>query len=412
MKTWDWLLSTSLGRLVRHGAFELHYADRRVEHVGEAGAPPVVVVRLHDRRVARELVVHPSLGLGEAYVEGRLTVDDDRLYPFVDLLLDNLADRHHPWRDRLLGPLTRGRRRLAELNPPGRARQNAAHHYDLSDTLYELFLDADRQYSCAYFETPDQDLDSAQAAKRDLIARKLLLRPGHRVLDIGCGWGGLALHLARASGARVTGVTLAEHQLRVATERAARSQLTSTPEFRLEDYRRVEGTFDRIVSVGMFEHVGTPHYDTFFRTVHDRLADDGVALVHTIGRPHGPAPTEPWIAKYIFPGAAIPALSEIVPAVERAGLTLTDLEVWRLHYADTLLAWRRRFEANRDRIRALHDERFCRLWTYYLTISELGFRRGDLVVFQLQLARRQDAAPLTREYLLHRPRAAELRESA
>lgn len=398
MRFWDTLLSSFLRRFVRQGALVLHHADGRVEHFGEVGAAPSVV-RLNSDRVARTIVLNPSLGLGEAYVDGRLTVDGDKLYALLELLLVNLAKQRDTWHEPWLRPFRRIGRRLSEVNPPMRARRNASHHYDLPGALYELFLDPDRQYSCAYFTDPGQSLEAAQEAKKNLIAAKLLLRPGHRVLDIGCGWGGLALDLARRSGAHVTGITLSEQQYRTASERARDAGLARRPVFQLEDYRRVTGTFDRIVSVGMFEHVGTPHYGEFFQVVRNRLAQDGVALVHTIGRANGPAATEPWMARYIFPGAAMPALSEIMPAVERAGLILTDLEVWRLHYAATLRAWRERFEANRERIGAICDERFCRMWTYYLVTSELAFRHAGLVVFQLQLARRQDAVPLTRDYL-------------
>jgi len=398
MRFWEALLSSFLRRVVRQGTLVVRHANDRVEQFGEAGSASVTV-RLRDRRVARAIVLNPSLGLGEAYVDGRLTVDDDNLYGLLELLIVNLAMRGDAWHEPLLRPFRRAGRRLTQVNPPVRARRNASHHYDLSGALYELFLDPDRQYSCAYFTDPSQGLAAAQEAKKDLIAAKLLLKPGHRVLDIGCGWGGLALHLAKVFGAQVTGITLSEQQYRTASETAHDSGLPTRPVFQLEDYRQVSGTFDRIVSVGMFEHVGTPHYREFFEVVRNRLAHDGVALIHTIGRAHGPAATDPWIARYVFPGAVMPALSEIAPAVERAGLFLTDLEVWRLHYAATLRAWRERFEVNRQAVRALYDERFCRMWTYYFVASELAFRHAGLVVFQLQLAKRQDAVPLTRNYL-------------
>jgi cyclopropane-fatty-acyl-phospholipid synthase len=274
-----------------------------------------------------------------------------------------------------------------------------AHHYDLSGALYDLFLDADKQYSCAYFRDPGMTLEEAQAAKKALIAAKLRLEPGMRVLDIGSGWGGLALTLARDHGARVTGVTLSEEQLKVSRARAAAAGLEGQVDFHLRDYRAVTGQFDRIVSVGMFEHVGVPHYATFFATAARLLAPDGVMLLHTIGRNAPPAATSPWITKYIFPGGYVPSLSEVAAPIEASGLWLTDLEVWRLHYAETLRAWQRRFEANIDAVRALYDERFCRMWRFYLVASEMSFRAGRQCVFQLQLAHRQDAVPLTRAYL-------------
>lgn len=407
MSVWDVLLSSLLRRVVREGALLLRHADGRVERFGEAAVRPGVVVQIHDRSVPRALVLNPSLGLGEAYVDGRLTVDDGDIDGLLALLVANLAAQPSASRHRLGHAFGSIRRRLSQFNPPARARRNASHHYDLSPALYETFLDCDRQYSSAYFAHPRQSLEDAQAAKKDLIAAKLLIKPGHRVLDIGSGWGGLALHLAESYGARVTGITLSQEQFRASSLRSECSGLSEKPTFLVEDYRRTRGTFDRVVSVGMFEHVGAPHYGEFFRVVRDRLAEDGVALIHTIGRTHGPGVTDPWIARYIFPGAAMPALSEIVPAVERSGLLLTDVEVWRLHYAETLRAWRERFEARREEVRATQGERFRRMWTYYLAASEVAFRYGGFVVFQLQLARRQDAVPLTRDYLACRRAGAD-----
>ncbi|MDE3239503.1 MAG: class I SAM-dependent methyltransferase, partial [Paracoccaceae bacterium] len=280
-----------------------------------------------------------------------------------------------------------------------RARRNVAHHYDLSGELYDLFLDEDRQYSCAYFADPSMTLEEAQRAKKAHIANKLLLEPGMTVLDIGCGWGGLGLTLARDYGARVVGVTLSEEQHKVATRRAKEAGLSDRVEFRLCDYRTVTETFDRVVSVGMFEHVGVPHYREYFSAVHDRLAPDGVALIHTIGRVTPPGSTSPWILKYIFPGGYVPALSEMMSAVEKNALWSTDIEVWRMHYAYTLRHWHDRFVAKQDKAKALYDERFCRMWRYYLIASEMSFRHYGQCVFQVQLARRQEAVPLTRTYL-------------
>jgi len=285
------------------------------------------------------------------------------------------------------------------------ARRNVAHHYDLDAQLYALFLDADRQYSCAYFENGDQSLDDAQLAKKRHLAAKLLVGENSRVLDIGSGWGGLALYLADICGAHVTGITLSREQHALAQVRASEKGLTDRVEFRLQDYRDVSGHFDRIVSVGMFEHVGVGFYDTFFRRCRDLLDDQGVMLLHSIGRSEGPSTTNPWIAKYIFPGGYIPALSEVLPKVERSGLLVTDIEILRLHYAETLKAWRARFERNRDRARAIYDERFCRMWEMYLIGCEIGFRRQGLMVFQMQLAKAVDTVPLTRDYMLDREHA-------
>ncbi len=301
---------------------------------------------------------------------------------------------------------------ITQFNPASRSKKNVAHHYDLSDTLYDLFLDAGRQYSCAYFAEPDFTLEQAQLAKKNHIASKLLLKEGLKVLDIGCGWGGLAFHLNEVSGAEMTGVTLSEEQLKYAQEKAAKSGLANNVQFRLQDYRAINEKFDRIVSVGMFEHVGAPHYQEYFDKIAELLTDDGVALVHTIGRYDGPGATDPFTRKYIFPGGYSPALSEIVPHIERAGLIMTDIEILRLHYAETLKEWRRRFLANRDKVKEIYDERFCRMWEFYLAGSECAFRFGGHCNFQIQLARSQHAIPLTRDYMTEWEKRVDQRAAA
>ena len=299
-------------------------------------------------------------------------------------------------------------RRFQQFNPRRRARNNVAHHYDLDGRLYSLFLDADRQYSCGYFESPGQSLDDAQLAKKRHLAAKLLVEPDNsndlRVLDIGCGWGGLGLYLAETAGADVTGVTLSQEQHAIANERAAEKGLTERARFNLKDYRDVEGPFDRIVSVGMFEHVGVNHYDTFFRKSAQLLSDDGVMLLHAIGRSEGPGITNPWISKYIFPGGYIPALSEVLPRIESAGLLVTDIEILRLHYAETLKAWRERFLAHRDEVERIYDERFERMWDFYLASSEMSFREQNMMVFQIQITKRQGVVPMTRDYIVREER--------
>jgi cyclopropane-fatty-acyl-phospholipid synthase len=343
-----------------------------------------------------------------------LTIDEGDLYELIDLLQLNLEALPE-------GPLSRHLngshtllRRFHQYNPLPRARRNAAHHYDLSDELYELFLDRDRQYSCAYFRGAEDDLDQAQLNKKRHLAAKLLTRPGHKVLDIGSGWGGLALYLARECGAEVTGLTLSVGQQQVATRRAAAAGLSDQVRFYLRDYREEREQYDRIVSVGMFEHVGINHYPAFFAKLKSLLKPNGVALLHAIGRMDGPGSTQPWIRKYIFPGGYVPALSEVVPVVERQRLWITDIEILRLHYARTLRLWRQRFEKNRDLLRAIYDERFCRMWEMYLVGSELAFRRGGHMVFQMQLTRSLEAAPLVRDYMIdwereHRPAAERTR---
>jgi cyclopropane-fatty-acyl-phospholipid synthase len=322
-----------------------------------------------------------------------------------------LADRPLPYWARTLDGARWAARRMFQFNPVIRARRNARHHYDIDLNIYDLFLDSDKQYSCAYF-TPGADLETAQLAKKRHIAAKLALSPGQRVLDIGSGWGGLGLYLARVASADVTGITLSEEQLRYARARAERESQAARAKFELEDYRRVRGRFDRIVSVGMFEHVGVNHFKAYFRKIRDLLADDGVALVHSIGRTDGPGYTNPFIAKYIFPGGYYPALSEVLPVIERLGLIVSDIEVLRLHYADTLKAWRERFLANRARAAEFKGEEFCRMWEFYLAGSEAAFRWQQLMVFQLQLIKRIDALPVTRDYMQAAERRLAMRDSA
>ncbi len=352
------------------------------------------------RRFA-ELGLHPDLKLGELYMDGRLTVEEGDIAELMDLLMSNLAAIRPPAILRFMRGVRRAMKRWTQFNPASLSKAHVAHHYDLSGRLYDLFLDRDRQYSCAYFSTAGETLEAAQIAKKRHIAAKLHLdRPDLRVLDIGSGWGGLAMDLARDCGANVLGVTLSQEQLALARERAANSGLSERCKFELIDYRSLAGTFDRVVSVGMFEHVGVAYYDAYFTKVSELLNEDGVALIHTIGRSDGPGVTNPWIAKYIFPGGYTPALSEMLPAIERARLIVADVEVLRLHYAETLKEWRRRFKERWHEAVQLYDERFCRMWEFYLAGAEMGFRREGLVVFQVQLAKRIDALPITRDYML------------
>ena len=388
----------------RHGALGIHRANGRYELYGQ-GAPDVVI-RFKDGWAEKQFVLNPDLKLGELYMDGRLVIEKGDIARLLALLISNLNARRP-------GPLHRGARafrrltrRLRQFNPASRAKAHVAHHYDLSGALYDLFLDADKQYSCAYFPHGGESLEDAQRAKKRHITAKLKLdRPGLKVLDIGCGWGGLGLDLARDAEAEVLGITLSQEQIGVARARAEQAQLTPRCRFELVDYRALAGRYDRIVSVGMFEHVGVAYYDAFFAKTRELLADDGVMLLHFIGRSDGPGSTNPWIAKYIFPGGYAPALSEVAAAVEKSGLIITDVEVLRLHYARTLEEWRRRFAGRRAEAAALYDERFCRMWEFYLAGAEMAFRHDGQVVFQIQLARRQDAVPLTRDYMLDNERA-------
>jgi len=393
-KLFDGMLRATL----RMGSFEVTMPGGATRSYGD-GSGETLRVRIHDTATLGKFLLNPELVLGEAYMNGTLTIGDDDLRGFLAAVVSNVRQEHVTRWQKALSAWRQFKRKARQYNPVGTARRNVAHHYDLSGELYDLFLDADKQYSCAYFPSPDTGLDEAQERKKAHIASKLLIEPGMRVLDIGCGWGGMGLTLARDFGARVIGVTLSEEQHRVARSRAEAEGLSDRVEFRLMDYRHVTETFDRIVSVGMFEHVGAPHYDEYFRHVRDRMTEDGVALIHSIGRATPPGTTNPWILKYIFPGGYIPAMSEAMKAVENQNLWPTDIEIWRLHYAETLRHWQERFMANIEKIKSLHDERFCRMWRFYLAASEMTFRHNRQFVFQLQLARKQDTVPLTRDYL-------------
>lgn len=403
------LLLRLLQDMVRVGTLTVIDANGRTHRF--SGTPgPAATIRLHDRNLHTSLFFHPDLLVGEAYMDGRLTIEEGTLYDFLSIASANIYHLGAQPLQRLAASVGRLIRSIQQHNPIGRAEVHVAHHYDLSGALYELFLDRDRQYSCAYFTNPNLDLEDAQIAKRRHIAAKLLLTPGQRVLDIGSGWGGLGLYLAGIAGVEVTGVTLSSEQHKLANERAAKRGLSAKVRFLKQDYRELSGRFDRIVSVGMFEHVGVKHYDEFFGQLARLLSDDGVALLHSIGRKDGPGTTNAWIRKYIFPGGYSPALSEVTAAVERTGLWICDVEILRLHYAETLRHWRQRFAANRDRVKALYDERFCRMWEFYLAASETAFRHQGLMVFQMQIAHRQDAVPLTRDYIADWERRQSLAE--
>ena len=406
------LLHAVLTRLVRHGTLTVRFPGGEERRYAGDRPGPEAGMAILTRRAERRLLLNPALAVGELYMEGTLQPLGCNIYELLDVLVTNIWSGGGYPAERLMAALRHMKRRLDQLNPAGRAKQNVAHHYDLNGRLYALFLDRDRQYSCAYFARGDETLEEAQAAKKRHIAAKLKLdRPDLHVLDIGSGWGGMALTLARDWGARVTGITLSEEQLAESRRRAEEAGLSNRVRFELMDYRAWREPVDRIVSVGMFEHVGVYHYGSFFRMVRNALKPDGVALIHAIGRCSGPGSTNPWLAKYIFPGGYSPALSEVLPAVEKAGLWVTDIEILRLHYALTLREWRRRFAANRDAIQALYDERFCRMFEFYLAGSELAFRRTDHMNWQMQLVREREALPLTRDYMIEAERASAARQA-
>jgi cyclopropane-fatty-acyl-phospholipid synthase len=396
------MLDAMLRRFVRVGRLTVTEEGRPAATYGD-GSGPQVTVRFA-RGWAPRILLNPDLALGEAYMEGGMIIEEGDLWDLCELMGRNFDQYRDPPK-LLMAVMGRISRWTQQWNDRSAARRNVAHHYDLSHDLYRRFLDEDMQYSCAYYARPDMTLEEAQFAKKTHIAAKLMIEPGHRVLDIGCGWGGMGLELAGRYGAQVSGVTLSREQLAIAQGRAQAAGLEGRAVFSLTDYRDVEGPFDRIVSVGMFEHVGAPNFRTYFQQVSRLLADNGVALIHTIGRRTGPGLTQPWIAKYIFPGGYIPALSEMTAAIEDAGLWITDVEIQRIHYAETLKAWRERFMAQWDEIAGLYDERFCRMWEFYLAISELGFRYGINNVFQVQLTKRVDATPIVRDYMVDGERA-------
>jgi cyclopropane-fatty-acyl-phospholipid synthase len=394
-----WLLDRALRRLLKRGELLITDHDGSRHRYGAAapGLEPVAI-RFGDSGLALKIALNPDLAAAEAYMDGRLTFDEGDILALIRLVAAN--DR---WEDRAPRgrriDLSRIRAWFKARNREARARRNVAHHYDIGNDLYRLFLDEDLQYSCAYFTDPANGLDRAQADKKAHVAAKLDLKPGQRVLDIGCGWGGTALYLNEHYGVEVLGVTLSEAQLSLARERAAAAGVGDQVKFELVDYRRVEGQFDRIVSIGMFEHVGAVHYDEFFAQARRLLAPDGVMLLHTIGRFDVPSAGDAFADKYIFPGYHLPNLSQIVAASEHWGLISTDIEALRVHYAWTLQHWLERTRAHRAEIVAMYDERFFRMWEVYLAGGIVMFETGGGCVYQIQYARARDAVPLTRDYL-------------
>jgi cyclopropane-fatty-acyl-phospholipid synthase len=398
------MLGMLLAKIVENGTLTVTWPNGKTSVYGN-GAPRAAV-RFIGSLTPLRIALRPDLAFGEAYMDGRVVVEEGTITDVLEIIISNFGMHGLPESMQFARHIRRLFRWIAQFNPASRSRKNVAHHYDLSGELYDLFLDADRQYSCAYFSEPKMTLEQAQVAKKRHIMAKLNLdRSGLSVLDIGSGWGGLGLQLAREASADVTGITLSTEQLALSNRRAAEAGLADHCRFEFRDYRDVGGPFDRIVSVGMFEHVGVNYYDTFFGKIRDLLAPDGVALLHTIGRTDGPGATNSWIAKYIFPGGYTPALSEVMSSIERCGLYATDVEILRLHYAETLKEWRLRFMKNWNKAAALYDQRFCRMWEFYLSSAEMTFRYDHLVVFQIQLTKRIETLPMTRDYILDGERA-------
>lgn len=400
-------LDRFLSRAIIKGDLSITASSGRTYRYGDGTGDPVHM-RLKDAATENMLLIDPALKLGEAYMQGHVQMVEGTIYDFLKVTLANMPGSVETKNS--FARFALSMRNFGQLVGRGnnfmRARRNVQHHYDLSSALYDLFLDDDRQYSCAYFPTPDTTLDEAQFAKKRHIAAKLNFdRPGLTTLDIGCGWGGMGLYLASAFGAKVTGVTLSDEQLAIANKRAVANGLAGQAEFLLKDYRHLDRKFDRIVSVGMFEHVGKKNFDEYFEKAAALLEDDGVMLMHTIGQASPPSATNPFIEKYIFPGGYIPSMSEVLPSIERSGLMLADVEILRYHYAETLKHWRARFMAHWADAAKLYDEEFCRMWEFYLASSEAAFRFLDLNVFQFQLVKQRSALPMTRDYMVDTERA-------
>lgn len=392
------LLSTMMKRFVQTGALTIIDVDGKAHEFGPGGEPSVSI-KVHDKKLYMDMFLNPELRAGEAYMDGSMTVEAGTIRDLLTLFALNANNlRGHPLQKSIRKYYKRVKR-FHQRNFKVKAKKNVQHHYDLSNDFYKLFLGEDMQYSCAYYERPDMTLDEAQLAKKRHIAAKMNIKPGQKILDIGCGWGGMAIYLAQNFDVHVTGVTLSTQQHKLAIERVVKAGLTDKVDIVLQDYRDLPGPFDRIVSVGMFEHVGTPQFPEFFNKVSDLLTDDGSMLLHSIGRRGGPGSTARWVRKYIFPGGYSPALSETIAVVEQSGLWITDIEILRMHYAETCLEWEKRFQANRAKVSSMMDERFCRMWEFYLIISELSFRYSKNMNFQMQLAKGRHALPITRDYM-------------
>lgn len=398
-------LRSLLNRIVRKGTLQITDADGRSEVFGD-GSGEMIALRFTDAEAEQQLYADPQLKLAELYMDGRMVVEAGDIYQLLALIKSNTLSE-----DLTFGMIWRGLARCAasklrKLLPINRNRQNVAHHYDLSAKLFDLFLDADWQYSCAYFCPEGISLDEAQVAKKRHIAAKLLLEEGQRVLEVGSGWGGMAMYLAEASTVTVDGITLSTEQLRVSRGRVDKRGLNDRVRFELQDYRTMKAApYDRIVSVGMFEHVGRGNYAAFFRKAAELLKDDGVMVLHSIGQPYPSRFNNPFIERYIFPGGYIPSLAEVLPSVEKAGLLVRDIEILPHHYARTLRLWRERFLARRAEAAALYDERFVRMWEFYLAGSEMAFTHENFFIFQMQLSKSNMAVPDNRDYIAERERA-------
>ncbi len=392
-------LASFLNKMIKQDGFLLIDADLNKYVIGKPKKELPISIKLLDRKLHHKLLFSPDLYFGEAYMDGSLVIENGSLTEFLDIAMKNIGRNEINKFSEIFNKLRSTYRFFTNYNFITKSKKNVSHHYDISEKLYDLFLDEKRQYSCAYFQNENDTLEIAQNNKINHIIKKLNLKPNQKVLDIGSGWGTLALEIAQKTQCEIVGITLSENQFEYSKKKAKELNLENQVEFKLLDYRQINEKFDRIVSVGMFEHVGTKFYKTFFNTVNNLLHDDGVALIHTIGSVNSPRSPHPWITKYIFPGGYTPSLSQITIPIEKSGLIISDIEVLRMHYAHTLNHWKQRFLSKKDKVLEMFDERFLRMWEFYLAGCEMAFKWGDQVVFQLQLTKKLTSVPYTRDYI-------------
>jgi len=392
-------LKNFLNKLIQEDGFILIDANSNNYVIGNPKKQNPLKLKILDKSLHYKLLLYPDLYLGEAYSDGSIVIENGTLSEFLDIALKNVGRNEINLQSKLINKIRGTYRFLTNFNFIKKSKLNVAHHYDISEDLYDLFLDSKRQYSCAYFINENDDLETAQSNKINHIIKKLNLKPNQRVLDIGSGWGSLAIEIAKQTQCEVVGITLSENQLEYSKKKVKELNLENQIDFRLIDYRQLNEKFDRVVSVGMFEHVGRKFYNNYFNQVSKLLQDDGIALIHTIGSSNPPRDPQPWITKYIFPGGYTPSLSEVTKTIEKSGLIISDVEVLRMHYAHTLRHWKERFIGEKDRVLDMFDEKFFRMWEFYLSSCEMAFKWGDQVVFQLQLTKKNTSAPTTRDYI-------------
>ena len=392
-------LARFLNKLFKEDGFILIDAKEQKYIIGNPKKEKPIILRLLDKKLHYKLLFYPDLYFGEAYSNGTAIIENGTLTDFLDMALKNIGRNETNSFSELLNKLRGSYRYFTNFNIIKKSKMNVAHHYNISDNFYDLFLDSKKQYSCAYFKNENDSLETAQNNKIDHIIKKLNLKPNQKILDIGSGWGSLAIEIAKKSQCEVTGITLSENQYNYSINKAKELNVENQVQFKLIDYRQLNEKFDRIVSVGMFEHVGRKFYQTFFNQVNKLLNDTGIALIHTIGSINQPRDPQPWITKYIFPGGYTPSISEVAGPIEKSGLIVTDIEVLRMHYAHTLRNWKERFLGNKSKVLSMYDENFYRMWEFYLTSCEMVFKWGHQVVFQFQLTKDLTSIPTTRDYI-------------